>query len=256
MLNLRVWQALIRLADKLSAIITAKTTMVIDSQLLTVKVWNDYGALFTRPEFGAERVSYPVMTPSAARGVLEAIFWKPEFTWKVRFIQVLKPIRHFSILRNEMNSWQSASAAKNANYHYFADDDRAQRHSLCLRDVAYIISADICLKPHANAPVAKYRAQFRRRVAKGQCHHQPYLGTREFSAFFAEPDGTETPIEHSDELGLMLWDLEFVSDPESKQIEFLTHDATGGKVTKGLTQPKFFRARLDRGILHVPEVAA
>lgn len=223
---------------------------------LRVKVWSELGALFTRPEFGAERVSYPVMTPSAARGVLEAIFWKPEFTWKVREIQVLKPIRHFSILRNEMNSWQSPSAAKSEDYHYFADDDRAQRHSLCLRDVAYIISADIQLKAHADAPEAKYRAQFRRRVAKGQCHHQPYLGTREFSAFFAEPDGEEVPIAHSDELGLMLFDMDFVIDPEAKQIEFMTHDAEGGKVTKGIAKPKFFRARLEKGVLRVPEVAA
>jgi CRISPR-associated protein Cas5d len=222
---------------------------------LQVKVWSDYGALFTRPEFGAERVSYPVMTPSAARGVLEAIFWKPEFTWKVREIKVLKPIRHFSILRNEMNSWQSASSAKSADYHYFADDDRAQRHSLCLKDVAYIITADIHLKSHANAPEAKYRAQFRRRVAKGQCQHQPYLGTREFSAFFAEPDGTEKAIDHSDELGLMLWDMDFVSDPEAKQLEFMTHDADGGKVTKGTAKPKFFPAKLVKGVMQIPETA-
>jgi CRISPR-associated protein Cas5d len=223
---------------------------------LRVKVWSEMGALFTRPEFGAERVSYPVMTPSAARGVLEAIFWKPEFTWKVREIQVLNPIRHFSILRNEMNSWQSSSAAKSEDYHYFADDDRAQRHSLCLRDVAYVIAADIQLKAHANAPEAKYRAQFRRRVAKGQCHHQPYLGTREFSAFFAEPTGEETPIAHSDELGLMLLDMDFITDPESKQLEFMSHDEEGGKVIKGTAKPRFFRARLEQGILRVPEVAA
>lgn len=222
---------------------------------LQVKVWSEQGALFTRPEFGAERVSYPVMTPSAARGVLEAIFWKPEFTWRVREIRVLKPIRHFSILRNEMNSWQSSSSAKNPEYRYFADDDRSQRHSLCLKDVAYIITADIRLKSHANAPEAKYRAQFRRRVAKGQCQHQPYLGTREFSAYFAEPDGTEQAIEHSDELGLMLWDMDFVSDPEAKQLEFMSHDAEGGKATKGTAKPKFFRARLEAGILRVPEVA-
>jgi CRISPR-associated protein Cas5d len=226
------------------------------SSQLQVKVWSEDGALFTRPEFGAERVSYPVITPSAARGVLEAIFWKPEFYWCIRTIKVLKPIRHFSILRNEVNSWQSASSAKSPDYHYFADDDRAQRHSLCLRDVAYIISADIQLKSHADAPEAKYRAQFRRRVTKGQCHHQPYLGTREFSAFFAEPDGTEQPIDHTDELGLMLWDLDFVSDPEAKQLEFLTHNADGGTVTKGTAKPKFFRAKLEQGVMQVPEVAA
>jgi CRISPR-associated protein Cas5d len=229
---------------------------MIQEPPLRVKVWSEMGALFTRPEFGAERVSYPVMTPSAARGVLEAIFWKPEFTWQVREIQVLNPIRHFSILRNEMNSWQSSSSAKSEDYHYYADDDRAQRHSLCLRNVAYIISADIKLKAHADAPEAKYRAQFRRRVEKGQCHHQPYLGTREFSAFFAKPDGEETPISHSDELGLMLWDMDFVIDPEAKQIEFLTHDGDGARIAKGTAKPKFFRAQLDKGVLRIPEVVA
>jgi len=219
---------------------------------LTVKVWGDY-ACFTRPEFGAERVSYEVMTPSAARGVLEAIFWKPEFTWLVREIQVLKPIRHFSILRNEMNSWQSDRAARNnTDYHYYADSDRAQRHTLALRDVAYIIQADIHLKPHTTAHPAKYRDQFRRRVARGQCHHQPYLGTREFSAFFGEPDEADRPIPMSDDLGLMLRDVEFIADGAST-IRFLTHDASGGTVTAGRAQPQFFRARLEQGRLRVPQ---
>jgi CRISPR-associated protein Cas5d len=217
---------------------------------LFVKVWGDF-ACFTRPEFGAERVSYPVMTPSAARGVLEAIFWKPEFVWQVSEIQVLMPIQHFSILRNEMNSWQSASSAKNPEYRYFADDDRAQRHTLGLRNVAYIIEADMLLKPHANAHPAKYRDQFRRRVKRGQCHHQPYLGTREFSAFFEEPEGIETPIAHSDELGLMLLDMEFSAN-DGAAIEYLTHDENGAQVTKGSAKPKFFRARLDNGVLRVP----
>lgn len=218
---------------------------------LEVKVWADY-ACFTRPEFGAERVSYSVMTPSAARGVLEAIFWKPEFSWVVREIQVLKPIQHFSIVRNEINSWQSPSSAKSADYRYFADGDRAQRHTLGLRNVAYLIKAEIALKPHANAHEAKYRDQFRRRVKKGQCHHQPYLGTREFSAFFAEPDPQDEPIAHSDELGLMLLDMEFTATADAPTITYLTHDHAGATVTKGKAQPKFFRAQLTNGILRVP----
>jgi len=221
---------------------------------LEVKVWADY-ACFTRPEFGAERVSYPVMTPSAARGVLEAIFWKPEFRWIVREIAVLQPIQHFSIVRNEMNSWQSPSAAKSDDYRYFADDDRAQRHTLGLRNVAYLIKADIELKPHANANIAKYRDQFRRRVKKGQCHHQPYLGTREFSAFFCEPDPeVDQPIAHTDELGLMLFDLEFTATEDAPTLTYFTHNAIGAKVTKGKAQPKFFRARLENGVLRVPTV--
>lgn len=218
---------------------------------LMVKVWADY-ACFTRPEFGAERVSYPVMTPSAARGVLEAVFWKPEFCWKVREIGVLKPIQHFSIVRNEMNSWQSPSSAKSENYRYFADDDRAQRHTLGLRDVAYLIKADVELKAHANENEAKYRDQFRRRIKRGQCHHQPYLGTREFSAFFGEPEPDDQPISYSDELGLMLLDVEFTATTDAPTMEYFTHDESGAKVTKGKAQPKFFRARLDNGVLKVP----
>jgi len=216
-----------------------------------VKVWADY-ACFTRPEFGAERVSYPVMTPSAARGVLEAVFWKPEFCWKVREIAVLKPIQHFSIVRNEMNSWQSPSSAKSEDYRYFADDDRAQRHTLGLRDVAYLIKADVELKAHANENEAKYRDQFRRRIKKGQCHHQPYLGTREFSAFFGEPEPDDQPISYSDELGLMLLDVEFTATTDAPTMEYFTHDESGAKVTKGKAQPKFFRAQLDNGVLKVP----
>jgi CRISPR-associated protein Cas5d len=219
---------------------------------LIVKFWGEF-ACFTRPEFGAERVSYPVMTPSAARGALEAIFWKPEFVWKIHEIQVLNPIQHFSMVRNEMNSWQSASSAKSSDYRYFADEDRAQRHTLGLRDVAYVIKADVALKSHANADAAKYRDQFRRRVKKGQCHHQPYLGTREFSAFFSEPEAEDRPIHHSDELGLMLLDMDFIADSEGSTMEYFTHDETGAKVTKGRAQPKFFRARLENGVLRVPE---
>ena len=219
---------------------------------MTIKVWGDY-ACFTRPEFKAERVSYEVMTPSAARGVLEAIFWKPEFVWKVREIHVLNKIRRFSMMRNEINSWQSDRAAKDPNYHYYADDDRAQRHMLGLRDVAYIIKADVDLKPHARAHPAKYRDQFRRRVKRGQCHHRPYLGTREFSAFFSVPEPDDAAIEHSDELGFMLLDMDFCDSDQGSTMTYLTHDEGGSKVTKGIAQPKFFSARLDNGILRVPQ---
>lgn len=220
---------------------------------LEVKVWGDF-ACFTRPEFGAERVSYEVMTPSAARGVLEAIFWKPEFRWLVREIRVLKPIRRFSILRNEMNSTQSERSARSWEKNgggYYADEDRAQRHTLCLRDVAYVISADIELKEHAKDPPAKYRDQFRRRVKRGQCFNQPYLGTREFSAFFGSPDGTEQPIDFSDDLGLMLFDVDFVASSNGK-VSYAAHSEQGREIVRGDAQPRFFHARLDRGTLRVP----
>lgn len=222
---------------------------------LTLKVWGDY-ALFTRPEFSAERVSYQVMTPSAARGILEAVFWKPEMIWRVREIHVLKPIRHSSILRNELNSHQSDRVAKNWEKTgiggYYANDDRAQRHTLCLRDVAYIIKADIELKPHAEPNPVKYWDQFRRRVTRGQCHHQPYLGTREFSAFFGEVEAGDRPIELTDDLGLMLFDMEFTEATTNSTLAYLTHDLHGARVTRGTAKPKFFPARLERGVLTVP----
>lgn len=246
----------------------------MNSPPLEVKVWGEF-ACFTRPEFGTERVSYELMTPSAARGVLEAIFWKPEFSWQIRQIAVLPavkrnlggealesprqiaPFRHMSILRNEMNLVQSDRSArewmKSGKGGYFADEDRAQRHTLALRDVAYVIRADVALRPHAVADglhPAKYRDQFRRRIAKGRCHQQPYLGTREFSAFFGPPDD-ERPVNISDELGLILFDLEFTPDSNGK-LQYLTHDAAGAKFTKGQATPKFFHARLEQGVLHVP----
>jgi CRISPR-associated protein Cas5d len=203
---------------------------------LEVKIWGEF-ACFTRPEMKAERVSYSVMTPSAARGVLEAIFWKPEFSWQVREIWVLNPIRHFSILRNEVNSKAALSTARGwtgTGGGYFADEDRAQRHTLALRDVAYLIKADIVLAPHATDDVAKYRDQFRRRVSRGQCYHQPYFGCREFVACFGPPDGTERPIDLTDDLGYMLFDLDYVADKS------------------GRGTPHFFAAQLENGVLCIP----
>ena len=222
---------------------------------LTVKVQGEI-ALFTRSEFSAERVSYPMITPSAARGVLESIFWKPEMRWRVEEIQVLKPIRHFSILRNEINTHQSDRAAKSweqTGGGYIAEDDRAQRHSLCLRDVAYIIQAHIDLKPHANADVAKYRDQFRRRVERGQCFNQPYLGTREFSAAFMPVDQDETPIDHTEDLGWMLFDVEFTEVAKNGRVSYYSHNSTGTRVAQGTAMPKFFHAELKHGVLQVPQ---
>ena len=207
-----------------------------DLPALEVKVWGEF-ACFTRPEMKAERVSYSVMTPSAARGVLEAIFWKPEFSWQVREIWVLNPIRPFSILRNEVNSKATLSAARGwakTGGGYFADEDRAQRHTLALRDIAYLIKADIRLAPHATEDAAKYRDQFRRRVTRGQCFHQPYFGCREFIASFGPPDDRERPIDLTDDLGRMLFDLDYADDKS------------------GRGTPRFFIARLNDGILRVP----
>ena len=204
---------------------------------LSVRVWGDF-ACFTRPEMKVERVSYPTPTPSAARGILEAIFWRPEFTWQIEEIWVLKPIRYFSILRNEVNSRASDRAAAgwrdrdSGGYH--ASADRAQRHTLALRDVAYVIAGQVHLKPDVAADPAKFRDQFRRRVREGRCFATPYLGCREFSASFAEPTGDERPIDQTEDLGAMLLDLEYA--PEGS----------------GRGTPRFFQARLEQGILRVP----
>ena len=222
------------------------------TNLLEVKVWGDF-ALFTRPEFSVERVSYDVMTPSAARGVLEAIFWKPEFSWKIHEIQVLKPIRHFSILRNECNTLASDRTAKNWSKKgvgsYYVDEDRSQRHSLCLRKVAYVIKAEIVLKPHENN-LQKYLCQFKRRLKRGQCHHQPYLGTREFSAYFSEPEGDEDIQNITDDLGLMLFDVEIAKN-EKGSMAYLAHDRNGSQIVNGSARPKFFPAKLEKGVLDV-----
>lgn len=140
-------------------------------------------ACFTRPEFAAERVSYPVITPTAAVGLLSAIFWKPEFDWRVSEMWVLRPIEWVSITRNEV-----ASRASSRQSHIYATEARVQRHSLCLRDVEYVIFARPVLRRHAYDPPAKYRDQFRRRVERGGCFSRPYLGLQEFHADFGPYD--------------------------------------------------------------------
>lgn len=208
-----------------------------ESSHLDVKVWGEF-ACFTRPELKVERVSYPVLTPSAARGVLEAIFWKPQFTWIIREIWVLRPIEFFSILRNEIKSRQTERTAqgwaRNGQGGFFAPDDRTQRHTLALRDVAYVIKADIELQPGVSDDIAKYRDQFRRRVQRGRCFSAPYLGCREFTAFFEPPGPEDRPLDMSGDLGRMLLGLEY---PE-------------GAFGPGV--PRFFEARLEQGVLQVP----
>jgi CRISPR-associated protein Cas5d len=203
---------------------------------LEVKVWGEF-ACFTRPEMKVGRVSYPVMTPSAARGVLEAIFWKPEFVWHVREIVVLNPIRYFSILRNEVNNRASERSARDWARNgggFIASDDRSQRHTLALRDVAYLIRADAMPHSGLDSDGAKYRDQFRRRIGRGQCFAQPYLGCREFSGSFAEPDGNERSEAGDMDLGRMLLDLEYIPD------------------RSGRATPRFFDANLVGGVLRVP----
>lgn len=210
-----------------------------------VKVWGDY-ACFTRPEFKVERISYPVMTPSAARGVLEAIFWKPEFRYEIRRIGVLKLGKQDAILRNELKSVQSKKPI-------VIENDRQQRTSLILKDVAYWLEADIVLRPRATDPVFKYRDQFNRRVDRGQYNHVPYLGTREFAAFFSRPDEQDQVEPINMDIGTMLFDLAYVEDPSKPEMEFIRHDESSSRVVSGYAQPLFFQARIENGWLNVPK---
>ena len=207
---------------------------------LEIKIWGDF-ACFTRPEMKVERVSYPVITPSAARGALEAIFWKPEFTWMIEEIWVLKPIRYFSIMRNEVTSRASKSSAdtwKKNGGGFYAVGDRTQRHTLGLRDVGYIIKAQQVLREGVDDDPAKYRDQFRRRVTNGQCFATPYLGCREFSASFGEVANHDVPLDIDVDIGSMLLDLEYADDRSGRGV------------------PMFFDARLQGGVLQVPSLSA
>ena len=201
-----------------------------------VRVWGPW-ACFTRPEMKVERVSYAVPTASAIRGLLEAILWKPEFTWDVREVWVLKPIRYASLLRNELKSTMAVSTAKRwaeEGGGYDIASDRTQRHTLALRDVDYLIRAQVVVSADCPYDPAKYRDQFRRRVQRGQCFTRPYLGCREFAASFGPADGSEAPLDISQDLGPMLLDLDYASDGS------------------GRGQPRFFQARLERGVLRFP----
>ena len=200
-------------------------------------------ACFTRPEMKVERVSYDVMTPSAARGILEAIHWKPAISWVVDAIHVLKPIRFHTIRRNEVGHKAPAGKIKTAmnrgsleGLQIFVDEDRQQRAATILTDVAYVISAhfEMTAKAGPEDNPGKHLDTFNRRIARGQCFHQPCLGAREFDARFELVDHDAPPpeaIAEDRDLGFMLYDID--------------HQAPG--------RPSlFFRARLEQGVLHVP----
>jgi CRISPR-associated protein Cas5d len=199
-------------------------------------------ACFTRPEMKVERVSYDVMTPSAARGILEAIHWKPSIRWIVEEIHVLKPIRFQSIRRNEVGAKapsgkirQAMNAGSLDGLGLIIEENRQQRAATVLADVAYVIAARFALtaKAAATENEGKHLDIFNRRARKGQCFHQPSLGTREFVARYTliEP-GTPMPtaIDETRDLGFMLWDIDHAGDRSSL----------------------FFRAALNKGVMKVP----
>ncbi|MBU2514681.1 type I-C CRISPR-associated protein Cas5c [bacterium] len=188
---------------------------MLDKEIVRVKVSGDF-ACFTRPDLKVERMSYPCMTPSAARGILDSILWKPEFQWYVRQIRILKPVHFFSIKRNEISTKQGKTPIN-------IEDKRVQRNSIVLKDVSYIIEASVFQKELSNNnPPKKYIEIFRRRVRKGQCYRRPFLGTREFAAEFLEPTGLEKPIDDTIPIGAMLFDIFF--DDKGKPEPVFFHD--------------------------------
>lgn len=210
-----------------------------------LEVWGPM-ACFTRPELKVERVSYDVITPSAARAIFEAIFWKPAIRWQVTKIEVLNPIKFGSIRRNEVG----ALAGKNPIY---IEEKRQQKNTLFLQDVRYRITARLVFIPINERdkdafPIeedtkdenpGKYNAMFERRARKGQCFNQPYLGTRECVASFRlidpENDNLVTPISEDRDLGIMLYDMDFAKSKDNP-------DAL------------FYRARMQQGVIDVPPI--
>lgn len=228
---------------------------------IALHVWGEY-ACFTRPELKSERVSYEVMTPSAARGILSAIYWKPQFEWVIDRIRVLAPIRFAQIRRNELSNKVVVPSAdvmlgrKSAALGCAIEENRQQRSATVLRDVSYIIEAHVKVLVEDNGinSAAKHREIFKRRVAAGQCFHQPYFGTREFPAMY-EPvsdDGTlqDTlpPEQRNKTMGLMLHDLVYTPDTKNGKI-ICAH--TGRKLT---ATPHFFFAELRDGVLNIPSI--
>ncbi len=189
---------------------------------IKLHVWGDF-ACFTRPEMKVERVSYDIITPSAARGIVEAIYWKPEIRWRVTRLHVLKPIRFMSLRRNEVASKIPAGTVAQVmnggrgRLGLYVEDDRQQRAATILRDVAYVVEARFDIVGGEDNP-AKHLDQFNRRAREGQCFHRPYLGCREFPADFAliendsaipSPDST---LQGEQDLGYMLHDIDFTDD--------------------------------------------
>ena len=211
---------------------------------IKLHVWGDR-ALFTRPEMKAERVSYDVITPSAARAIVEAVHWKPAIRWQVNRIHVLKPIRFETIRRNEVGGkipplsvTKAIKAGALAGLHTVVEDDRQQRAATVLRDVAYVIEAHFSLTTKAGPDdsVGKHLDIFNRRARKGQCFQQPCMGVREFDAHFALVESDDAPpvpdagLQGERDLGWMLLDID--------------HD-------RGAT-PRFFRATMRDGVIDVP----
>ena len=206
---------------------------------VTLCVWGPY-ALFTRPEMKAERVSYDIITPSAARGILEAIYWKPEIHWVIDRLHILHPIRFDNIRRNEIESTIPKGTVKRAMkdgetpLFIYIEENRQQRAAMVLTNVKYLIDAHFEIIGKTDDHPGKHLDIFNRRVRKGQCFHRPYLGCREFPAFFKPGEEEPAPSFFKDDpekdLGWMLHDIDFTNE----------------------NTPYFFRATMCHGVIDVP----
>lgn len=208
----------------------------MESEIL-LEIWGDF-ACFTPPWSKVERLTYPVPTPSAARGILSAIYSKPaEFYWQVTRIEVLNPIRYINFMCNEVKSTVSLrSSAEDAII--FTDEDRTQRQTQALKDVRYRISAKICPQDGFKGSVEQLYCQARRRIRGGKTFYQPTLGTRNFTGYFEESDGTRSPIDETRDLGLMVYDV------------FDLHDCS----VRARTKPSLslYHAVMEHGVINVP----
>ncbi len=209
-----------------------------------MEVWGAYGC-FSRPELKVERVSYDVITPSAARGILDAVFWHPGMKWVVDRIYVLSPIRFTNIRRNECKSKISGSKVRTVRNGgkgelcLYTSEDIQQRAAMVLQDVHYVIEAHFEMTANATSAdnPGKFQEMMKRRLDKGQCYHQPCFGTREFPAMFRRWPGNTVPtIRENRDLGLMLYDMDYSDSTEIR--------------------PMFFRAVLKDGILEIPDPAS
>lgn len=239
------------------------------NESIYLRTWGDL-ACFTRPEMKVERVSYSVMTPSAARGLLEAILYKPQFRWRVHHIAVKKPIRFLAFRRNEVkekiSKTQLEAVANGGSVEVILADEtsknkgRTQRNTLALRDVEYVIEASLELTPLANQPrrrppsedepdgednLGKYYGMFRRRAGDGQCFARPCLGCREFPAHFELADASGMQVSPgtnpNTDLGLMLYEVFDLDVPYNWE-----------KVRKPQPRITFFPARLENGVMKIP----
>lgn len=208
---------------------------------MLIEVWGDYGGFF-RPEMKTERVSYDLITPSAARGLVEAVYWHPGLKYSIDKIYLLSPIKFTNVRRNEVKSTLLASAALSAANGgvppaLYTASDIQQRAALLLKDIHYVIDCHFTMTDKA-APgdnPGKFQDILRRRLKKGQCYHTPCFGCREFPANFREWEGGKIPaLDITQDLGFMLYDLDY-SDPEN-------------------IRSQFFRAKLEHGVLDCRDV--